>query len=58
MNIKYRKTKSNILHGCVAGSRLPINNFVLTTLTGPLIVNVRIWNCEEEKEKKKDQLNF
>lgn len=36
--------------GCVAGSRLPINNFVFTILVGPLIVYVRICILEIKKE--------
>ena len=60
----HRKSKENVrridLPACVAGSRLPINNLVLTTLVGPLIA--RIWNCEEDERKKEkkriDQFEF
>jgi hypothetical protein len=58
--IIYRKISNLINHlpGCVAGSRFPINNFVFTTLVGPLIVIVCIWNYEEKKRKETVQLNF
>lgn len=44
INLEKVDMKMIDLPACVAGSRLPINNLVLTTFTGPLIV--RIWNCE------------
>jgi hypothetical protein len=29
-----------------------MKSFVLTTLVGPLMVNVRIWNCQAKKKTK------
>lgn len=46
---KSRRYQMSFKPDCVPGSRFPMNNFVFTTLPGPLIVNVRICICEEKE---------